>query len=74
MSPPVEATGALVVVSEVEAAVHAGAELVLSCNQSNVDWASDLSVEFVVILDDLTSFDVVNASRVHFVCEPSPRR
>lgn len=38
--------------SEVEAAVEAGAELVLSCNQSNLDWAVELPVEFVVIPDD----------------------
>ena len=34
---------------EVEAAVDAGAELVLSCNQSNVEWASQLGVELVAI-------------------------
>lgn len=38
--------------SEVEPAIEAGTELVLSCNQSNVDWACDLPVEFVVIPDD----------------------
>ncbi|MBS0202178.1 MAG: dihydropteroate synthase [Planctomycetes bacterium] len=37
---------------EVEAAVEAGAELVLSCNQSNRDWARHLPVELVVIPDD----------------------
>ncbi|WP_437227585.1 DUF6513 domain-containing protein [Planctomicrobium sp. SH661] len=37
---------------EVEAAVAAGAELVLSCNQSNVAWASQLGAELVVIPDD----------------------
>lgn len=34
---------------EVEAAVNAGAELVLSCNQSNIDWASQLDAELVAI-------------------------
>jgi dihydropteroate synthase-like protein len=34
---------------EVEAAVDAGAELVLSCNQSNIDWASQLDAELVAI-------------------------
>lgn len=34
---------------EVEAAVSAGAELVLSCNQSNIQWASQLDVELVAI-------------------------
>lgn len=37
---------------EVESAVEAGAELVLSCHQSNLDWALKLDVEFVVIPDD----------------------
>ncbi len=37
---------------EVENAVTAGAELVLSCNRSNADWAAKLAVEFVVIPDD----------------------
>jgi dihydropteroate synthase len=39
--------------SEVEAAVAAGAELVLSCNGSNVDWAQGLEAELVVVPDDL---------------------
>lgn len=34
---------------EVEAAVGAGAELVLSCNQSNIGWASQLDAELVAI-------------------------
>lgn len=38
--------------SEVAAAVEAGAELVLSVNQSNLDWAVDLPVEWVAIPDD----------------------
>lgn len=38
--------------AEVEAAVDAGAELVLSCNSSNVDWARNLNAEWVVIPDD----------------------
>ncbi len=42
---------------EVEEAVAAGAELVLSCNQSNVAWASKLPVEFVVIPDDVRDLD-----------------
>ncbi|MCA9097915.1 MAG: dihydropteroate synthase [Planctomycetaceae bacterium] len=37
---------------EVERGVTAGAELVLSCNGSNRDWAADLPVEWVVIPDD----------------------
>lgn len=43
---------------EVEAAVSAGAELVLSCNQSNVEWASQLDAELVVIPE--TPFSVGN--------------
>jgi dihydropteroate synthase-like protein len=38
--------------SEVETAVAAGAELVLSCNGSNVAWAADLNAELVAIPDD----------------------
>ncbi|MGZ0169099.1 MAG: DUF6513 domain-containing protein [Planctomycetales bacterium] len=42
---------------EVEAAVYAGAELVLSCNQSNVDWASQLDAEVVAIPEAPFSLD-----------------
>ena len=35
--------------TEVEAAVNGGAELMLSCNQSNIDWASQLDAELVAI-------------------------
>ena len=38
--------------TEVEASVAAGAELVLSVNQTNLDWASQLDVELVAIPDD----------------------
>ncbi len=38
---------------EVEEAVAAGAELVLSCNGTNVDWASQLPAELVVIPDNI---------------------
>jgi len=37
---------------EVEEAVAGGAELVLSCNGSNREWAGDLEAELVVIPDD----------------------
>ena len=37
---------------EVEVAVEAGAELVLSCNTSNVQWARELDAELVAIPDD----------------------
>ena len=42
---------------EVEAAVNAGAELVLSCNQSNIDWASQLDAELVAIPEAPFSLD-----------------
>lgn len=38
--------------AEVEDAVEAGAELVLSCNGTNCEWASQLPVELVIIPDD----------------------
>lgn len=50
--------------AEVEPAVAAGAELVLSCNSTNVEWAADLDAELVVIPDDphdLDSLDVTVA-------------
>ena len=37
---------------EVQAAVANGAELVLSCNQSSLEWMVDLDAELVVIPDD----------------------
>ena len=37
---------------EVEGGVAAGAELILSCNGSNLGWAKQLPVEFVVIPDE----------------------
>ena len=46
--------------AEVEAAVEAGAELVLSCNGTNVDWACQVPAEFVVIPDDLGNLDSWN--------------
>lgn len=38
---------------EVTAAAKNGAELVLSCNSSNREWAVDLGIELVVIPDDI---------------------
>ncbi len=46
--------------AEVEAAVAAGAELILSCNHSNLDWVAKLGTEVVVIPDtpaDVNSLD-----------------
>ena len=42
---------------EVEAAVAAGAELVLSCNRGNADWAAGLGAEVVAIPDDPNDLD-----------------
>lgn len=49
--------------SEVEDAVEAGAELVLSCNHTNRDWASQLPVEVVVVPDDLQSLETWDQTR-----------
>ena len=49
---------------EVEAAVEAGAELVLSCNVTNREWLSQLNVESVVLPDepsDLASWNATQA-------------
>lgn len=46
--------------SEVEQAVTAGAELILSCNHSNLDWVTQLGTEVVAIPDtpsDMASLD-----------------
>lgn len=43
--------------AEVEAAIDAGAELVLSCHEGNVSWAADLDVEWVVIPDQPSDLD-----------------
>lgn len=45
---------------EVEAAVDSGAELILSCNQSNIHWASQLNVEVVAIPEAPFSIDLLN--------------
>ena len=42
---------------EVTEAVEAGAELVLSANLTNIDWAVDLPVEWVLIPDETRSLD-----------------
>ncbi len=63
--------------AEVEAAVQAGAELVLSCNCANIDWARQLNAELVVIPDDPrdlstleTSIDTLSASGCRFRVDP----
>lgn len=49
--------------AEVEAAVEAGAELVLSCNRSNLDWACQVPAEFVIIPDDTRDLSSWNKTR-----------
>lgn len=51
--------------AEVEAAVEAGVELVLSCNQSNIEWACQLPVEFVVVPDDFSDLNSWEITRQH---------
>jgi len=48
--------------AEVEAAVAAGAQLVLSCNQSNIEWAAQLNAELVVIPEAPFSVDSLAAT------------
>jgi dihydropteroate synthase-like protein len=47
---------------EVEAAVSAGAELVLSCNASNRTWLSQLPVELVAVPDEPADFESLAAT------------
>ncbi len=42
---------------EVSAAVEAGADLVLSVNETNVDWAVHVPAEFVIVPDDARTLD-----------------
>lgn len=63
--------------AEVRQAVAAGAELILSCNHSNVDWVTDLGTEVVVIPEtpaDLDSLERlierVSAGSVPFRIDP----
>lgn len=44
---------------EVETAIDAGAELVLSCQSKNVDWLSQCGVEVVVIPDEPTRLETL---------------
>ena len=62
---------------EVEAAVANGAELVLSCNNGNLDWAAELNVELVAIPDDPSDLstlertvDVLNEQGCRFRIDP----
>ena len=47
---------------EIEPAVRAGAELVLSVNQSNLEAAPDWGAEVIVIPDDLANFESLESS------------
>ncbi|OYW17120.1 MAG: dihydropteroate synthase, partial [Planctomycetales bacterium 12-60-4] len=49
---------------EVTDAVENGAELVLSVNQSNIDWATDIPAEFVAIPDTPENIDTLVATGV----------
>ncbi len=59
---------------EVEAAVGAGAELVLSCNSSNLEWAAQLGVELVVIPDDPSHLDSLETTMQTLVDQKIPFR
>ena len=48
--------------TEVEAAVAAGAEFVLSCNQGNLDWAKHLPAELIVIPDDINDISTLEVT------------
>lgn len=50
---------------EVEASVAQGAELVLSCNGTNCDWATGLGTELVVIPDDPHELATLDATVEH---------
>lgn len=53
---------------EVEAAVAGGAELVLSCNGANVEWAAEVGAEWVAIPDDPHNLDSLEQT-VHVLRE-----
>lgn len=51
--------------AEVEAAVENGAELVLSCNSSNRNWAAELNAELVVIPDNPRDLSTLEDTIAH---------
>lgn len=57
---------------EVTAAVEAGAELVLSCNHTNVDWAVEIPAELVAIPDDPA--DLASLDRLAALLQQAGRR
>ncbi|WP_298862162.1 DUF6513 domain-containing protein [uncultured Gimesia sp.] len=59
---------------EVEAAVNSGAELILSCNHTNIDWVSKLGVEVVAIPDLPSDFDSLRAIVDQLVRSDTPFR
>jgi dihydropteroate synthase-like protein len=60
--------------SEVEQAVGCGAELILSCNQSNIAWASKLGTELVVIPDTPSDMHSLDRSVKQLIQEAVPFR
>ncbi len=60
--------------SEVEQAVACGAELILSCNQTNIDWVSKLGTELVVIPDTPSDMDSLDRSVEQLSCSAVPFR
>lgn len=57
---------------EVEAAVENGAELVLSCNSTNRDWAAELEAELIIIPDDPRDLNTL-AETADFLAEKNRR-
>ncbi|MDA0833409.1 MAG: DUF6513 domain-containing protein [Planctomycetota bacterium] len=63
--------------SEVESAVNSGAELVLSCNGTNIAWGADLPAELVVIPDDPTdlaslesTIEILDSKKARYRIDP----
>lgn len=59
---------------EVEDAVNAGAELVLSCHRANLDWAAQVPAELVVIPEDSRSLDSWDPTQFHLRSVNRPYR
>lgn len=59
---------------EVEAAVSEGAELVLSANSTNAEWAATLAAEFVLIPDQPQDLSSLKATRNIFHIQGKPLR
>ncbi len=59
---------------EVESAIKSGAELILSCNSSNVDWFTQFGVEVVAIPDDPAEMSTMWATADHLEAANCPYR